>query len=437
MSKELRSISTTSKKVNLIGFLCCLLLLASIFLLLPSTNPILWILAFFAILSYWLITYLFRSYADFELNDFNLVINLYTKVLETTSENIILISEIRGFEITETRKGYRSLFIYLKNFNTINYSINKAEDKIRIEEFFSQNFNKIEKNSNPNFSNFKLAYWFVLKRCFLYLLVCLPISFYIFTSIQSGNIFYNIRWLGFVAVLIVSISAWYFIINRPIRHNHFRFLAFSWFSNFIFYLSPFLLFFIVDIESDKNTEPLTLQSPHEITEKPSHQLYLITNISYNPSKVVVSNYYVGKAKRRSMKFPVEHYFLTPITEDKLINDSTSYSFWLAKTYLQRIYKREDENEKLRLSQNFHESKKADFIKLFESKPLFYKPMFGDEKAYRTLAGHKNSANYNIILEPHWETLEDYRNNLSVTLFWLVVSLFGVNILWCLFIASNR
>lgn len=436
MDSKSKSFKSVLGKWHLVFFLIAFVIIGLFSTLFFNGAIIALIIFLEGVVIYFLTWWLCKSTATVEVNRFNLTVSNFCKTLNVTEKKEFPVSDIRGFEIAEKTKGNESLFIYLKDFSCHDVYVSKIDDQFVLENFLSQDLKKINKDSNPKFSNFWSAYWFVLKRCFLFLAVCLPISTFVIIANQQENFYHSNAIISFILVPLISMLSWYFLFNKPVRNNYFRFGAFFWFSNFVFYLSPLLLFLIIGINNERIAKPITVNHINEIVHLPSHKFYFIKDINYNPSKLNISNYYVGSSGK-SKYIPVHHYYLTPATNTTKIDSNNSYGTWLVKSFTQSIDKRDEENEKIKQANSYHTEGKTKFIALFNNKPSFYKEKFDDERAYQTLQGKNNVARRNIILEPFWETLDAYKHEILMKVFWITLLMFGVNILWCLFIASNR
>ena len=179
------------------------------------------------------------------------------------------------------------------------------------------------------------------------------------------------------------------------------------------YLSPLALFPIHFIYSGYSEVPLKLTNPYEIKRTAPAGLYKFDTVSYNPQQVIVSDYVYGSRSSRGAKFQVRHYVSTPITGGQPIIENGIYDIWLTKIFKQSMRKRDPSSVHDTKARTYQDKAKVDFAALFSKKPIFYKSMFNNREAYQTLSGSKNVARFNIVLEPHWETLKEYRSDLML------------------------
>lgn len=342
--------------------------------------------------SYYLSRYLCKADTFFEHNDNILIISRYCKTLNINDSFQINISEIRGFEINEVTRANRALLLYFTNFKYLKLSLTKISDERIIENFLVKVLTRINENSNPLFKSFGAAYWFALKKCLLFL--ALSMSFLGILIWQHTALGLSIFQAG-ILITILSIGLWMLIVNKPIKCSYFRFGASYWFSNFLIYLSPLLLFPVYFLSVQREQKPLNLQNPFQVFEKSPTTLYKFNNVNYNPNGVIVANYFFSTNSGRSLKQPVYHYFATPITEIQPILTNGTYQIWLAKYFIQSIYKRDDKEVKTKRALDYQSTAKQNFISLFAHKPVFYKALFNDNKAYQTV--RKTHLQQNILL----------------------------------------
>lgn len=435
--KLARPVFTIIEKWQLIIWGLCTALLAGFAILLIDSNSAKFFLAALSIfISYYLSRYFCRASTSFEYLDNNtIVISRYCKTLNISDSFSINIDEVRGFEISEVTRGNRALFLYFIDFNFIKLSLTKIDDELVVENFLTQKLTRISKKSNPFFKKFGSAYWFALKQCIIFLALSIPISCLL---IWQHKVLHLSLFIAGVIISLISIMLWIFTVNKPTKRNYFRFAAFYWLSNFMIYLSPLLLFPIYFLAEQRAEKPLNLQNPFEILVKPPATLYELKDVNYNPNEVIISKYFWGSRSGKSLKQSVYHYFATPITEKQPIVTNGLYNIWLSIKFTQSVYKRDDGDVKEAQALNYQSNLKRRFINLFTNKPTFYKALFNDNMAYQTVYKSQSASKYNnIVLEPHWESLDEYRQDLMNRMLMLLGGILLANAIGCLIIAYNR
>ncbi|WP_461485389.1 hypothetical protein [Pedobacter sp.] len=432
-----RPVFTIIERWQLIIWGICSAVLAGFAILLidsHSANFFISILSIF--ICYYLSRYFCRASTAFEyLDDNTITISRYCKTLNINDSFSINIDEIRGYEINQVTRGNRALFLYFIDFNFLKLSLINIDDELVIENFLTQKLTRISEKSNPFFKKFWAAYWFALKRCMMFLALSIPVSCLL---IWQHKILYLSPLIAGVIVSLLSVALWIFTVNKPTKHNYFRFAAFYWLSNFMIYLSPLLLFPIYFLVKQRAEKPLNLQNPFEILARPPAALYELKNVNYNPNEVTISKYFWGSRSGKSLKQSVYHYFATPITEKQPIITNGLYNIWLSIHFTQSVYKIDDGDVKEAQALNYQANLKQRFLRLFTKKPTFYKALFNDKKAYQTIYKSQFASKYNhIVLEPHWESIDEYRQDLMNRIFMFLGGILFANALGCLIIAYNR
>ncbi len=345
-----------------------------------------------------------------------------------------LVSDIRGYDISETRRGEKALYIYLNNFDCLHFNLFSKIDREQLDNFLQQHLKKIDQHSNPNYPTFSAAYGFALKKCILYLIVALPIILLYILFIQNSNLTEDKTPVKLLGSAILSFLIWLYFFKKPVQRGYFRNLAYSPGTNFFIYLSPLLLFFVVE-EYNKRTLPMiSLNYPMDIQGEMSNILYAFKEVGFDPEKSTVTHYIYEKGTRRSKHHKLTHYFLTPITNGDRIIDSTKYWFWAVKIYKQKIFKHTDYQT---AALKFQKEKRMHFINLYRKEPSFYKPIAADDIAHIAIRSNVYAGRSPLILEPHWETIEEYRANIFRSEILLLIALIGINALWCLYTAKHR
>ena len=434
--EERKPIRTVLEKWQLATWLLSTLLVFSLIFSITTFNGfnIFIIGIVWAIPAYYLSRYLCRAETTLVYNNDLLIIERFCKPLNISEEYHLYLHEIRGFEIAEVTRGSMAIVLYLTNFECKRFSLTNIEGGIKAEKILKKKLPILTKDTNVNFPSFKKAYWFALKKCSIFLLISLPLAFLLIDNKQTLQLSTLVL---VISVLIIAIVTWFYSINKPVKINQFRFGAFYWFSNFMIYLSPLLIFPMHLKYSDYSEIPIKLTSPYEIRRTAPADLYAFDMVKYDPKSVIVTNYFYGSTSSKSSNFPVRHYVLTPFTAGQPIIDNGIYEIWLAKSFEQILRKRDASSVHDTKARAYQNKIKTEFASLFSERPVFYKSMFSNREAYQTLSGSRNAAKFNIVLEPHWETLKEYRSDLMLQSLLLLAAIFGANLIGCLIIAYNR
>ncbi len=432
--EESKPIKTIIEKWQLAIWIISTTVVISIYYLIPHSNSItnFFICAIWTVAAYFLTRYLCRAETTLVYNNDLLIIERFCKPLNIREEYQLYLHEIRGFEIAEVTRGSMAIVLYLTNFECKRFSLTNFEGGIKAEKILKKKLPILTKDTNVNFPSFKKAYWFALKKCSVFLSISIPVAFLLIDNKRTLQLSALVL---VISVLIIAIITWFYSINKPVKFNQFRFGAFYWFSNFMIYLSPLLIFPIHLKHSDYSEVPIKLTSPYEIRRTVPAELYAFDMVKYDPKSLIVSNYFYGSTSSKSSNFPVRHYILTPITGGQPIIENGIYEIWLTKIFKQSMRKRDPSH--VQHAKEYQDKAKGEFVALFSKKPIFYKSMFKNQEAYQTLIGHKNTARSNIVIEPHWETLKEYRADLILDILLLLGAIFVANLIGCIIIAVNR
>ncbi|MFA6276887.1 MAG: hypothetical protein WC622_09065 [Pedobacter sp.] len=382
--------------------------------------------------TYYLARYLTQSITVITITNNELVISQDSKRLNKQKQVDIELVNVRGFEIAEVTRGNKALFIYTNSSDCYKYTIVNSSDEFLLKKFLNKHLKLLNKKSNPLFDSFISAYIFALKKAF---------NFCILSAITIGTLYYitikyNILPTAnapkIIILFLTALFFWWFTIRIPVKKHHFRFGAFYWFSNFFFYTSTFLFIpILLNMRAIKET-PLHINRSYELFKHPVSNLLIIDQISYNPDSVRISSY-TETYNRKGNSYTIEHQFATPLGGGDTIKKIGIYNLWLAKIYQQKTKKSIDFYEKIA---SFHRQSEAQFIKLFNQKPVFYKLLYTND--INNLINNSAIANkQNVALEPHWESLEAYKIGIQKQLI-LFVSIFVVfNLVGCIVVAVNR
>ena len=86
---------------------------------------------------------------------------------------------------------------------------------------------------------------------------------------------------------------------------------------------------------------------------------------------------------------------------------------------------------------FHQQYEAVFNYSFKQKPVFYKLVEDDDMNRLVKRSYNASSQSNILLEPHWETLASYKNNIQREIMLFILTMICFNLVGCIIIAINR
>lgn len=429
------SITTIIEKWQLTIWIISSLLVCSFIFVFVSSIPARFLTStIWLAVSFYISRYFCRASTTFEFNQDILVISLYSKTLNIRENFEIDVTQIRGFEINEVTRANRALILYFTNFKHLKFSLTKISDEVVIKKILTKELTLINKNSNPHFKSFGTAYWFALKKNFLFIAL---------SVLLCGTLIWQHKTMQLspfkmgIVIAILSTVLWIFAVKRPIKRNHFRFGAFYWLSNFMIYLSPLLLFPVYFLDFQYKEELIKFKSPFQIFDRTASTLYEFNTVNYNPNELIVSDYFFGSTGRRSLKQSVNHYIATPLTYNQPIIINGIYQIWLAKHFRQSIHKRGTNNVKTEKALAYQHTAKKKFIQLFANKPIFYKKIFNDNQAYQAVRKSQSSAKYNILLEPHWESIDQYRRDLRNSMMYFLGGVLLANLIGCLIIAYNR
>lgn len=347
------------------------------------------------------------------------------------------LSLIRGFEIGEVTRGTMALFIYTHTFNYYKYALIKPKEGTLVTQYLSQHIQLLNKKTNPLFPSFITAYLFALKRALLFLLIT--------TTIITGAYLLNIKYhlvlpfsVGFFLFsLLVGISMWWFVIRKPVQRHYFRFGAVYWLSNVFFYLPSLILLPILVNSSRINEKPKVIERSFQLFKenRNSTDLFLIQQATYNPAALLLSDVVIGSSIK-GKTFPVTHHFATPLGSGDTIKSNGIYNLWLVQSYRQKVLKSIDYNLKQQEIERFYSQVKTTFIDRFAQKPAFYR-LTKDENLTRFISKSGNSSRLNAALEPHWESLADYKKGIAKDTALMAAALFVCCLIACIFIAVNR
>ncbi|GEM_PF-1595937 len=388
----------------------------------------------FGIATYYAACYLTMAFTTITITDKEFIITQNSGVLNKNLEVNIALNNVRGFEIGDVTRGSRALIIYTNSFQYYKYSLSKTAYETILKEYLSKHIQLLDKTSNPLFSSFGSAYWFVFKRA----LVFLFFSFTTFATLYWLNNIYllqfiNGKYLTFFSFLI-SLFYWWFFIRRTVKLHQFRFGAFYWGSNFFFYFST-CLFLPIQYNLNKIKEvPVTLNHSFEVLIAQHTKLFTIRQVNYEPNSILLSNYIIKSRSGRSNLYPIDHQFATPIGSGDTIKKNGVYNLWLVKTYTQNTKKTADFYEKIT---GFHQQYEAVFNYSFKQKPVFYKLVEDDDMNRLVKRSYNASSQSNILLEPHWETLASYKNNIQREIMLFILTMICFNLVGCIIIAINR
>jgi len=419
--------------IGLLFFLSLISLIIFDFKLNPF-HPIL--IAVFGFLSYYALRYALSCQTTIEVVDEILTINQYNKTFDISIAIDIPLNEVRGYEINQVTKSSTALFIYTNSFNYYKFSLMRMKDEITIQNYLGAFIKKLDSKTNPLFSSFSTAYLFAFKRSIIYIILSATAIAGLFFIVEGQTIWHSNKFIFPFLSFIISASLWYIIIRIPVKRNYFRFGAFYWFSNFLFYTSMFVMYPLLIKISEIRENPITLNYAYEMIKSKHSGVFLINKVSYNPNLILLNDYQENP-NVKGKNFPVTHHFLTPLGSGDIIKTNGLYNLWLFKTYEQYVKKSLMEQTKREEIFNFHIQSKQAFIESLHTQPNFYTLVDQDANISWLLNPSYNFSKPSIIIEPHWETIAEYKRALQKQMLFLILVIIVMNLMGCIFIAINR
>ncbi len=384
--------------------------------------------------TYYIARYLTMAFTTITISDSEFTISQNSRFLDKLITIKIPITNIRGFEINEVTRGFTALFIYTNSSNYYKFSLSRVKDQIALKEYLATHIKLLDKTTNPLFKSFGSAYWFALKRTFVFIILSSVTIATLYFLNEKFHFVLNKPWYLASFPFLICVLFWWYIIRTPVKKHYFRFGAFYWGSNFLFYTS-IILFFPVLLNITKVKEsPLTINRPFQLLSYERTGLYLIDQVSYQPDSIQLSNYIVGSKGNRSNVYPIYHQFATPLGSGDTIKKNGIYNLWLVKTYTQKSKKVPDFYEKI---VSFHQQHAAVFSYSFKQKPVFYKLVEDDDLNRLVKSSYNASSQSNVLLEPYWESLAAYKNEIQQKIMVLILVFIVMNLFGCIFIAVNR
>ena len=428
--------STLNRWHNLIfavslSLLAFLMLALFNFKLLPISAMILIAAGF---LLYFGTRYLAQCQTTIEVNDELLAIEQCNEFFKRTETFKIPLNQLRGYEVRETSKGDYSLFLYDQSFHYYKYPLFRINDQLAVDSYLQRHLTKLDKDKNPRFASFSSAFLFVIRNYIIFIGLCLlSITTLYFQNIKHQ--FWNGDMPTVLFSILIGLSLWWLLIRKQTKRNYFRYGAYFWFSGIFLYLPPLAFIPALSNYIKHEEEPIHLEYTFNIAEHSSGNLFRIDNVSYNPDTIMYADIQ-ARAPGRSMKFAVDHAFVTPIGSGDRIRSNGIYSYWLVKTYTQSIKKLTNSITRREMIENFHRQSVLAFKKSFQRKPVFYHITRKSEKIRWLIQTSKN-ANLGIVMVPHWETLESYRKGIRNQIAMFIAFVLVLNLFGCIAVAINR
>lgn len=410
--------------------------LISIFMLLGTKHPsIVLLLVILGYAIFYGFRYLFSSATTIEIKENTLSIEQYNRILNKSYIVSIPIDCIRGYEITQVTRGNNALFIYDQSYNYYKYSIIKTKDRLAIDNHLIKHLKKLNQSSNPLFPSFFSALLFAFKQSLLFITLSFSIVAILYFLNQKNHF-----WISDMPFIILSILTgflfWWFIIRRQAKRKYFRFGAYYWIISSFFYASPLLILPLLSKINQFREEPVHVKHSFELMKYKYANFFMIDEVSFDPKNILLYSYSIGSSGRKHKKFSVDHHFATLLGGGGQIKLNRLNNSWLAKTYQQSINKSYDPITKQRLISSFRSYSKDKFISSFSKKPIFYTVIEYDDQV-KNLIQTSDSTNLNIIIEPHWESISVYKQDIKNQILAYIGLILGLNLIGCIVIAVNR
>lgn len=391
------------------------------------------VLFFSAVVAYYLARHLSMAHTSITVNGHTISVSQSSRRLNKSKTFHFALTDVRGFEIAEITRGTYALILYNNSFAYYKYSLTKVKDQLAIKTFLEPHLQQLNNKANPLFKSFGRAFLFALKRIAIFQILALATLTALWWMGRQylHHLDHNIYLIPLC--FVVSLLFWWIFVHIPVQKHHFRFGAYYWGTNFFIYISIFFFFPIQSKINDANTVPLAIHRPLEIIKNKPSQLYTIEQLSYNSDSLLLANYLI-KTRNKGSQYPIHHLFATPLGSGDTIKKNGLYNLWLVKSYTQKIRKTADFENRIN---NFHQQSRTDFSTALQQKPVFYE-LINDSEIRDLIQSSVNAAvGFNAQLEPHWESLETYRNNAWQQAFFMFLFFAVLNLIGAIFIAVNR
>lgn len=396
------------------------------------------------VVAHYLAIYLTKSQTTISLENGLLIIKQTENKLKKEGAVIIDIGNIRGFEIAKLKHS-ESLIIYQHDNKYYRYRIYKIDDSLKIKTFLANEIKELTVNNNLNFKNYGAAFLFALKQVFLFTCI-IGLLFYstIFITNNDQFLFKDYKIIYIVGFLTITIVCWLLVISLPAQKKQIRYHGFAFFGNFFFLLLSIAVMIPMYLKiKEFKQEPLSILKVNEILNHPKNKLFYIKNTHYTPQRTLFYQPFVTQPSR-SMKLKVEHTFVIPITSPTEHQSIQVINFWLVKEYVQSIRKALDSVSKEKLLRDFAIQSHDKLINEFRKKPTFYKVLYNDlssnrshMQAYELIQSSKIANSLTVILEPHWESITTYKQNIRFEILGFAIIIILFNIIAAVIIAINR
>lgn len=394
--------------------------------------------------AHYLAIYLTKSRTIISLENGLLTIKQTENKLKKEGAVIIDISNIRGFEIAQL-KNRESLVIYQHDNKYYRYRIYKIYDSLKIKTFLANEIKELTVNNNLNFKNYGAAFLFALKQVFLF--TCLIVLLFYSTIFITNNdqlLFKDYKLIYIAVFLAITIICWLLVISLPAQKKQIRYYGFAFFGNFFFLLLSIAVMIPMYLKiKEFKQEPLSVLNVNDILNHPKNKLFYIKNTHYTPQGTLFYRPFVTQPSR-SMKLKVEHTFVIPIISPTENQSIQIINFWLVKEYVQSIRKALDSASKEKLLRDFAIQAHDKLINEFRKKPTFYKVLYNDLssdrghiQAYELIHSSRIANSLTVILEPHWESITTYKQNIRFEILGLAIIMILFNIIAAVIIALNR
>ena len=375
------------------------------------------------------------SETTIEINSTHLNIYQYNKFLNKEMVLNIPLEKVRGIEISQITTGRMAMVIHDKELKYYKYSIISTPEELELRKFVNGHFPLLYKTNNPSFNSYWSAFFFGLRKMLLFIAIVGGVI----TSLHLWNLTAH-RWsyyMTYAIALIVSLLAWWFLIFPSVRKNHFRFRGTYWLVNAFLFLSPLFTIFIVDNYITYTSESVTIQYPVDIIRNPIQKTYIIKHTSVDLNKILLYNSIYHNPKFRQPGRLVNSY-ATPLENGSNVNVNRTYMFWLVKKYTKKVNPINNQEKAAQIVSNFQSETKEKLKNDFLSPPTFYTPVVDFDADFAAIYSKIRSGSGNIILlNPHWETLDAYRNEYLLRCLFGLLFMLSMSLFWCAALANSR
>ncbi|MEJ5994724.1 hypothetical protein WG904_09885 [Pedobacter sp. Du54] len=253
----------------------------------------------------------------------------------------------------------------------------------------------------------------------------------------------NHKVLASLLYLTALTLCWIGLVRLPARKKKIRYMGFSPHNLLFLGISFILILLAFSTSNTLKEKPKKILSVSGILDNPKEKLFYIQHTNYNPKQTLLYRPII-KNRSKSNKLSVDHIFVTPITNSNQKEPIQPINFWITKTYTQSIPKAIPAVSKESMIKEFGLQSRVKLINQLQEKPEFYKILYNQlnltkshDQAYELIKSSQIFNSTAIILEPHWETLSVYKDELRLKIFWLLMGVLLFNGICAIAIAINR